>query len=240
MTRLLKLMAAATLPLMAVALPAPASASIPVFDAGNYAQNILQAARALDQINNQIKSLQNEAMMMSDMERNLRTVDFPELTRVTSALQQIDQLMGKAKGIQFNVDRLDKQFATMFPDASAALAGGNRVADARAQLDGAMASFRHSMEVQSEIVANVHEDAETLNALSERSEGAAGSLQAQQATNQLLALSTKQQLQLQSLLAAEFRSQAFERAREDQSQAEGRAATQRFLGSGSAYTPGKN
>ena len=65
-----------------------------------------------------------------------------------------------------------------------------------------------------------------------------GSLQAQQAANQLLALSAKQQLQLQEMLAAEYRSQAVERARRVQSEAEARAATRRFLGSGRAYQPG--
>lgn len=41
----------------------PAYAII-VFDPSNYAQNVLQAARALQQINQQITSLQNEAQML--------------------------------------------------------------------------------------------------------------------------------------------------------------------------------
>ena len=243
MKRLSKRLACASLyalPLTVMIVPAPAVAGIPVFDAGNYAENVLQAARALDQINNQIKSLQNEAMMIRDMQRNLKTIDFPELTRMNSALRQIDQLMGAAKGIEFNIDKLDRQFSTMFPDASSALTVSRRVAGAKARLQSAMESFRHSMEMQSKVVANIREDAEALSALSERSQGATGSLQAQQGTNQLLALSTKQQLQLQELLAAEFRSQAIERARRDQAEAEGQAATQRFLGSGSAYISGPN
>ena len=62
--------------------------------------------------------------------------------------------------------------------------------------------------------------------------------QVSQATNQLLALSTKQQLQLQEMMSAEFRSDAIERARRLQAEAEAKAATRRFLGSGKAYTPG--
>ncbi|HYC32176.1 MAG TPA: invasin domain 3-containing protein, partial [Gemmatimonadales bacterium] len=41
----------------------------------------------------------------------------------------------------------------------------------------------------------------------------------------------KQQLQLQALMAAEFRSQAFERSRQVEAEAESKAATRRFLGS---------
>ena len=42
-------------------LTVPAHAWGIVYDPSNYAQNVIQAARALEQINNQITSLQNEA-----------------------------------------------------------------------------------------------------------------------------------------------------------------------------------
>jgi conjugal transfer/entry exclusion protein len=70
----------------------------------------------------------------------------------------------------------------------------------------------------------------------ERSQGASEPSGAAGA-NQLLALSTKQQLQLQNLMAAEFREQSMERARRAQAEIEARAATRRFLGTGKAYSP---
>ncbi|MEJ1968438.1 MAG: hypothetical protein WDN03_07370 [Rhizomicrobium sp.] len=48
---------------------APVQAQWVVFDPQNYAQDLIQAARALQQINNQIQSLQNEAMMLQNMGR---------------------------------------------------------------------------------------------------------------------------------------------------------------------------
>ena len=45
--------------------------AIPVFDASNYAENVLQAARALAQINNQIQSLQNETVMLQNMAKKI-------------------------------------------------------------------------------------------------------------------------------------------------------------------------
>ena len=222
-------------------LPAAPATAIPVFDATNYTQNILQAARALEQINNQIKSLQNEAAMLQNMARNLERIDFPQLQQMTSALKQIDQLMGQAKAIDFRVSSLDRQFSKLFPmGTDNALRSDQRVADARARLDAAMDGFKQSMTIQAEVVSNIRDDAQLLHELSQRSEGAVGGLQAQQATNQLIALSTKQQFQLQELMAAEFRSQGLERAREVQAEAEARAATRRFLGSGKAYTPSRN
>ena len=95
-----------------------AAAGMPVFDVTNYAQNLLQAARALDQINNQVKSLQNEASMLEGMPKNLKTIPFPQLQRLTSAMQQIDQLMGQAQGIQFKVAGLDQQVKSLFPGPS--------------------------------------------------------------------------------------------------------------------------
>ena len=220
--------------------PAPAAA-MPVFDATNYAQNILQAARALEQINHQIASLQNEAAMLQNMARNLERIDFPQLEQLNSAIGRIDQLMGRAQGIDFRVDQLDERVRALFPeDVQRVLSGDRRVAQARARLEAAMSGYRQAMAVQAQVVENVREDMGLLEALVGRSQEALGGLQAQQAANQLLALSVKQQLQLQNLMAAEFREASIERARRAQAEAEGRSATRGFLGTGGAYTRGGN
>jgi P-type conjugative transfer protein TrbJ len=201
-----------------------------VFDTTNYAQNLLQAARALDQINNQVKSLQNEASMLENMGRNLKTLDFPQLQRIKSAMQQISQLMGQAQGVQFKVQGLDRQISSLFPGAlGQALTGDQRVAQARAQLDAATAAFKQAMGVQAQVAENVSADSETLAELAAASQGSVGALQVGQAANQILALSVKQQLQLQNLIASEYRSAAIDRARRAQAEEDGRAATRRFL-----------
>lgn len=220
-----------------VLIASPARA-MPVFDATNYSQNLLQAARALDQINNQVKSLQNETAMLGAMVRNLKSVPFPELSKISANLKRVDALMGRAKGIQFDASNLDQQFKALFPgDRANALRSDARLAAARQRMSNALDGFRHSMTVQSEILGGIRGDAALLRDLSRRSEGAEGALQAQQSTNQLLALSTKQQFQIEDLLAAEFRSQAMDRARRAQDEADAVAATRRFLGSGNAYRP---
>lgn len=71
----------------------PAHAQLTVFDPGNYSQNLLTAARTLQQINNQIQSLQNEANMLVNQAKNLTRIDFPELQALTQTLQQVDRLM---------------------------------------------------------------------------------------------------------------------------------------------------
>jgi P-type conjugative transfer protein TrbJ len=218
--------------------PLAPAAAMPVFDATNYAQNLLQAARALEQINHQIASLQNEAAMLRNMGRNLERIDFPQLERVRASMQRIDQLMGQARGIGFRIDRRDAGVRTLLPGAAdRALRRDQRVVEARARVDAASESFRQAMRMQAQVVENVRADAAALAEIVAGSQNAVGSLQASQAANQLLALSIAQQLQVQNLMASEFRTAALERARRAQSEEDGRAATRRFLGSGGAYRP---
>ncbi len=51
-------------------------------------------------------------------------------------------------------------------------------------------------------------------------------MQAQQATNQLLALTAKQQFQIQNMMAAQYRAETIERARQAQAQIDAQAADQ--------------
>lgn len=218
--------------------PAQAQFGGIVFDPSNYAQNILTAARTLQSVNQQIQQLQNEAQMLVNMGKNLTRIDFPQLDALRQKLAEIDRLMGRAQAIDFRVDALNDKFQSLFPqNFSSVLQTDARVRDARARLDASMGAFRQTMTVQAQVVENIQSDTETLADIVSRSQGAEGSLQAQQATNQLLALTAKQQFQLQHMMAAQFRSEAVEQARRAIQAAEARAATKKFLGSGSAYTP---
>jgi P-type conjugative transfer protein TrbJ len=216
----------------------PAQAQLTVFDSSNYSQNLLTAARTLQQINNQIQSLQNQAQSLINQGKNLTRIDFPELQALTQTLQQVDRLMGQAQGIQFRVSGLDQQFRQLFPQSfGQALTTNQQVIAARTRLDTAMSAYQHTMTVQAQVAENVAADAQTLSTIVSKSQGAEGSLQAQQATNQLLALTAKQQFQIQNMMAAQYRAETIEQARRAQEETDARAAGKRFLGSGTAYTP---
>jgi type IV secretion system protein TrbJ len=231
-------LAATGLMVAAVAVPATPALAIPVFDPTNYTQNLLQAARALQQINQQIAQLQNEATIIQQGNKNLERIDFPQLDQLTQNLQQIDQLMGQAQGINFKTAQMDAQFKRLYPgSAERILKSDARLAEAKERLDAAMGAFQQTMGVQAQVVENVASDARVLQAIVAKSQGAQGGLQAQQATNQLLALTAKQQFQLQNLMAAQFRSESMEAARRTQAETEAQAATKKFIGDGKAYTP---
>ena len=228
------LVLAATAPVL---LSGPAPAQWHVFDSSNYAENVLQAARALEQINNQIQSLQNQATMLQNMARNLTSLDVSSLDGITGDLQRIGTLMNQAQGIGFDVQSVETIFDQRYPGAYDAGTGiGKLVSDAEARWQDARSAFRQTLQMQSQIAQTVQSDTGKLSELVNASQGAVGNLQAQQATNQLLALSIKQQLQVQSLLAAQGRADALDAANRTEAEEEGRAAFTTFLGSRDAYS----
>ncbi len=100
---------------LAIGLPQAGHAAWPVFDATNYGQNVLQAARALEQINNQIQQLQNQAVMLQNMARNLQRLDFSSLGQLQGALNRIDGLMMQADGLSFDLSQLEGQWRQQYP-----------------------------------------------------------------------------------------------------------------------------
>ena len=214
----------------------PARAQLAVFDASVYARNVLEATRALEQVNNQIRSLQNEAIMLENMAKHLERLDVSQLDAMVSALGSIGGLMDQGQGIAFDIDAMKTAFARYFPQSYGTATREHRVGDAHARWQNAMAAFEQTLTVQAQVVRNVEADAVTLSSLVTASQGASGNLEAQQATNQLIALSTKQQLQIQSLMAAQYRATALEQARNAEDEEAARAAFMQFIGSANAYT----
>ena len=59
-----------------------------VYDPSNYAQNVLQAARALEQISHQITSLQNQAQMLVNQTRNLTNLPYSSQQSIGQSFTQ--------------------------------------------------------------------------------------------------------------------------------------------------------
>jgi len=215
-----------------------AHAQLAVFDGANFSQNILTAARALQQINNQIRQLQNQAQVLANMARNLQSLNFSQLNQMVSTLSQVSRLMDQGQGIAFDVQATTQAFARLYLQQYAATVGsGQLFADAHQRWQNSMNAFQQTLVVQAQVARNVEADTGTLSALVNASQGAVGNLQAEQAMSQLIALSIKQQLQIQQLMAAQYRATSLEAARDAEGEEEARAAFDAFLGSGSAYTP---
>jgi type IV secretion system protein TrbJ len=82
---------------------APTQAQWIVFDPNNYVQNVLTAARELQQINNQITTLQNEAQMLINQARNLANLPYSSLQQLQASIQRTQQLLAQAQRIAYDV-----------------------------------------------------------------------------------------------------------------------------------------
>jgi P-type conjugative transfer protein TrbJ len=231
-----RLLAAAAASL--IALGPAAHAQWIVFDPSNYSQNILTAARTLEQINNQIRQLQNEAQMLTNQARNLTSLDFSALGELRAALSATNQLIQQGQGLAFNVAQMETDFRRLYPESyTAAISGAQMGADARTRWTNSLEALRTATKVQSQAVQNFTSDERTLTDLVNRSQSATGALQAMQATNQLLALQSRQAMQAQQLQITQDRAAALEQARQVAVQERAREVRRRFQGEGTPYSP---
>jgi len=219
-------------------LATPAAAQWIVYDPTNYVQNVLTAARTLEQINNQIRSLQNEAQMLINQARNLASLPYSALQQIQQNVQRTHQLLNQAQNIAFDVQRIDQAFQTQYGSASMSVSDRQLVADARTRWQNTVGGLQDAMRVQAGAVGNIDSNRAQMSALVGQSQGATGALQATQAGNQILALQSQQLSDLVALLAANGRAGALTEAERAAAAEQGREQRRRFLTPGSGYQPG--
>src|ERR1700733_1574505 len=89
-----------------VAAPPLAQAQLAVIDSSNLTQNLLTAARTLQQINNQITQIQQFLQMLQNQQRNLTALPFSVLQQLSQTVSRLTSLMGQAQGILYNVQNV--------------------------------------------------------------------------------------------------------------------------------------
>ncbi|MBZ9801168.1 P-type conjugative transfer protein TrbJ [Mesorhizobium sp. ES1-6] len=232
----LRHMAAASVVAVTIAMsPAPASAFI-VFDPTNYSQNLLQAARALEQIQNQITSLQNEAQMLINQAKNLTSLPTSLLGQIEGNFSQMKTLLGEADRLAYSVQDIDSRFTSTYEQFGSNLSSQQLVDGARERWQTSVSAFEHSLKAGAVAVANIEGTQQQTGALVDASQSAVGVLQATQAGNQLLAVQAKQVADLTAMLAAQGRAAALEQARTAAAQEQAREQFSRFM-TGSGYSP---
>jgi P-type conjugative transfer protein TrbJ len=209
-----------------------------VFDPSNYAENVLTAARTLEQINNQIQSLQNEATMLINQARNLASLPYSSLQTLQQNVQRTQQLLSQAQNIAFDVQNIDQAFQQKYGSISLSATDTQLVADARSRWQNTVGGLQDAMRVQAGVVGNIDTNRTEMSALVGQSQNATGALQATQAGNQLLALQSQQLSDLIALMSANGRSESLIKAERATAAEQGRIQRERFLTPGSGYQPG--
>lgn len=217
--------------------PAQAQFGGIVYDPSNYAQNVLTAARTLEQINNQIRMLQNQARSLVNEARNLQSLPLTILQPLQDQLRQTQQLLRQAQGIAYDVREIETAFGRHYRGAPLGAPQHSLVASAEARWKNSVAGFEDALKVQAGVVANVEGSREALASLVGASQSSAGALQAAQAGNQLLALQARQLADLTATVAATGRAQALDAADRAAARAQAREQLRRFLADRPRYAP---
>ena len=216
---------------------APAHAQWTVFDPSNFSQNVLTAARTLQQINNQITSLQNEAQGLINQARNLANLPYSSLQALEQNIARTQQLVAQAQGIAYNVQNIDQAFSTRYAPASASQTDQQLVAGAQARWQQSVQALQDAMRTQATVVGNLDTNRTQMSALVTASQGATGALQATQAGNQLLALQAQQLSDLTAAVAAQGRAQALDAAQRQAASSQAQEQLRRFLQTPTGYQP---
>ena len=217
MKRLLACVTLCALPISAMIAP-PASAQLAVYDPANHVQNVYQAVRALQQVDQQVQQLTHEIAMLENMARDLENLPDSIASDILSRMQRIDDLMRDAEGIGYRVEEIERAYEEAYPEDY-----GDTPPENAVLVEEAHARWKQSRTAWRESLAS------SLDRLIGDSQSSVGNLQVLQSGNQIAALQTGQLMQMESMMAAHYRAEALERSRNLAEATRGRARTKSFL-----------
>ncbi|KAG0753573.1 hypothetical protein G6F24_012916 [Rhizopus arrhizus] len=160
-------------------------------------------------------------------------LDYNVVNQLRASLANTERLLAEARGLAYEVQRLDQEFSRLYPNDYTGDVSSQRLAqEAHERWQQGLNGLHTALRVQAQVTQNLAEDEHALAALVQQSQSAGGALQAAQATNQLLALQAKQSIQAQQLQITQNRAIALELARQAAAAEEARERRRRFMGSG--------
>ncbi len=188
---------------LCVPLPAEAAA-IPVIDPTNLAQNVLQVARAIEQINNQIRQIEQQAQMLARSSLQLS----PELTR---SIERARAVLASAERVAFEAEQVGANLRELYPETYAEFDLEHVLQQSDQWMSESRSSLEVAMRAQAEAAQSASSAQDSISQALGASAGAEGQTSAAQAGNQLLGVAATQLAEIQTLLAAQGRALAIER-----------------------------
>lgn len=184
--------------------PPLAIAQIVVHDPSNHAENLLAAARMLEQIEHQIAALEQQAKMLASSRLQLS----PELTRT---IDEAEALFRRGEGLSHDIARIGGEIEALYPETwdDYQLAGVLSQSDRWAE--ESRRSLSRAMAAEAQAAARLSETRTRVESALAASQGAEGQTSAVQAGNQLLGLTASQLAGIEALMIAEGRALQAER-----------------------------
>ena len=136
-----------------VSTPAHAQFGGIVYDPSNYAQNVLTAARTLEQINNQIRMLQNQATSLINEAKNLQSLPLTIVQPLQDQIRQTQQLLNEAQRIAYDVRTIEGAFDQHYKNVPLGASQRAMVEGAEARWQNSVAAFEDALKVQAGTVS---------------------------------------------------------------------------------------
>ncbi|MBX3431408.1 MAG: P-type conjugative transfer protein TrbJ [Hyphomonadaceae bacterium] len=190
--------------IVAVTPMAPARAQMAVIDPTNLAQNLLQATRALEQINNQIRQIEQATQMLRQNPLQLS----PELTQ---SISEARELFDTAQGIAFEVNQVGENLRTLYPETWEDFDLEGVLQQSERWEQESRDSLQRAMEAEARAARSIEGSRNRIDRALQSSSSAEGQTGAIQASNQLLGVTASQLAEIHALLIAQGRALETER-----------------------------
>jgi type IV secretion system protein TrbJ len=152
--------------------------------------------------------------MLLNQARNLTSLPYSALQGIEQKITRTQQLLAQAQRITYDIGEIDRAFQRSYPQSYASSTPSQQlIGDAQTRWQNSLAGYQDALRVQAGVVQALDTSRTETNALVTSSQSAVGILQANQAGNQLIALQTRQLVDLTALVAAQSRAQSLEGAR---------------------------
>ncbi|MDX2275438.1 MAG: hypothetical protein NW206_08305 [Hyphomonadaceae bacterium] len=182
----------------------PALAQEVVYDPTNYAQNLLSASRALEQIRNQIRQIDQATAMLRQNPLQLS----PELSQ---SISEARELFDSARGIAFQIEGLGEDIRTLYPDTWEEFDLEGVLAQSERWEAESRSSLERAMQAEARAAQSIEARRAHIDRALQSSTGAEGQTGAIQAGNQLLGIQASQLAEIHALLIAQGRALETER-----------------------------
>jgi P-type conjugative transfer protein TrbJ len=176
-----------------------AAAGMIVYDPNNYAENLLQAMRALDQLRTMTRQLEAELRMIQSLGTTKRE-------DIQSVMHRMESLLYQTDGLGFDLDRIGDDFEVLYPGEYNSHDYRRIAAQAERWTAQNRSAVRESMSTTSLAAENLARHDQRLQELLAASDSAVGTTAAIQAGNQILASLGAQIADMNAVIIAQNRA----------------------------------
>ena len=192
-----------------VVIPNAGATGIPVFDAGNFSQNVLSAIRDLMSNLNEARMIAHQVESLSNQFKNLTSLPDSIADDYANQFTQLYSKMGQVHGMASNLANLEEQFEEYFPqyEMKSKIGGEAVSAQTKKWLELSRNSMLRSSMTSAKIIEDLPRSQANVEKLLDDSDNSVGILQAAQAGNQISAVVAGNLTNLNAQLATQ--SQAY-------------------------------